>query len=435
MMRTLSIGVAVAAAVAVAPVAAQPPASDSLTAADAVRLTLANHPLLQQAECGLEAAIARAGVSRAGRYPDVSVTGDYVRLGPVATFELPQETIDLYPANNLDLHVGLRQTLYDFGRVDAGVGLANAARHTAADQVEAIRSSLAYQTVDVFDRILIIRESIRVLDEEIAALGEHMAIGASRIRAGAATDFDTLTTSVRIAEARNRRTDALQALDTQQMVFRRLTGLPPDRPILLRGALVPRGGALDADSLLAAAREQRPELRLAHDAEQSAIAQARIAGLGNRPSLAMSLTSGCKNGYVPNLNTLKGNYTAGLQLDVPVFEGRRTHFQEEEADANLRAARAHTSDVERQVVAEVGQALVGVRSNREKIRSTEVQIRQAERALALARIRYEAGVATNLEVLDAQTALAEAKLTRLRAFYDCIVNLTALDQATGKTIW
>jgi outer membrane protein len=421
--------------VAALPAAWAAPPPDSLTVADVVRLTLESQPLLQQAEAGAAVADARVGVARAGLYPEVAATGDYMRLGPVSHFDLPEGRTDLYPADNLDLHLGLVHTLYDFGRVRAGVGLAESARRAAGDNLAAVESNLAYQAIDAFYRVLILRRTITVLDEEIAALREHLEAGASRIRAGTATDFDTLTTAVRVAVARNGRTDALQALANQEIALRRLTGLPVDRPILLRGAFAVAEIGFDPDSLAAAARAQRPELALARDAVASAAFQTRMAALGEKPSLALSATSGFKNGYFPGLSTLKANYTAGVRLEVPVFEGYRTRYRREEADADRRAAEARVADLERQVDADVARALTGVRSSREKIRATEVQLHQAEQALAMARTRYEAGVATNLDLLDAETALAEVKLIRWRAFYEYTAGRNDLDRATGRKLW
>jgi outer membrane protein len=83
----------------------------------------------------------------------------------------------------------------------------------------------------------------------------------------------------------------------------------------------------------------------------------------------------------------------------------------------------------------VAQAVAGVTSSREKIENSNVQVRQAEAALSRAEAQYEAGVATNLDLLDVQTALSQAKLVRLRSIYDYTVSLIALDKATGKRIW
>ncbi|MDI6808057.1 MAG: TolC family protein [Candidatus Eisenbacteria bacterium] len=62
-------------------------------------------------------------------------------------------------------------------------------------------------------------------------------------------------------------------------------------------------------------------------------------------------------------------------------------------------------------------------------------VSEAEAALSRAQAQYEAGVVTNLDLLDVQTALSQAKLIHLRSIYDCMVSMNALDKATGKKMW
>jgi outer membrane protein len=416
--------------------AARSAAVDSLTVEEAVRLTLENHPLIHEASDAVAASGARAGLNRSSYYPDVFLAGLYTRLDPIQKIDMPGlGSFELFPEDNYDFHLGIRQTIYDFGRIAASVELAESARRSAEDCIDVVKSDLAYRTVDVFDAMLILRRTIAVLDEQIETLEQHLEVSAKKIRAGAATEFDSLTTKVRIAAAENDRIDALRSLETHEIALRQLTGFPPQRPINPKGTIDADPVVLDPDSVLAAAMRQRPELAVSKDAESSAAIQAKLASLSDRPSLAFSMTSGFKNGYVPDLTTLKANLAAGVQLQVPLFDGHRTRYREKEADANLRSARANTENVERRIVSEVEQALAGVKSSLDKIRNSAIQVRQAEAARLMAETQYEAGTVTNLDLLDVQTALSQAKLIRLRAIYDYVVSRNALDKATGRTMW
>jgi outer membrane protein len=415
---------------------AQTGSSDSITVEQAIGLTLQNHPAIRQAEYAIAAWTARIDVSRSALYPDISVGGEYVRIGPVPTFELPEQgPLKLAPYNNYDFRLGLRQTIYDFGRTDEAIKLAKALRQSAADNMDMVKSSLAYQMVGVFNSILILHQRIAVLDEQLQTLGQHLDMSSKKLDAGTATDFDTLTIKVKIAVVQNDRIDAVHAMETQEIIFRQMAGLPPDMPVNLRGSFAIDGVVLDTDSLMAAAGKQRPELVLSRDVEANAARQSQLVSLGNKPLLFVNLTTGFKNGYEPDLNTLRGNYAAGLELKVPVFNGQLTKYQKSEADANLNVARAHTDDLVRQIRSEVLQAIAGVNSSLEKISSIETQVRQAEKAVSMARVRYTAGVITNLDLLDAEMTLSQTKLVRVRAFYDYTVSLNALDKATGKKIW
>lgn len=415
---------------------AQPPIPDSLTAENAIKMALENNPAIRQTEYGVDAAQARVGTNRSSYYPDITFTGSYARLDPVSAIEMtPQISIKTYPNDNLDFHLGFRHILYDFGKTSTAVHMAESGEKSAREYVDLVKSILAYQTIAVFDAILILHQNISVLDEQIEVLNQHRDISMKRVEAGSATDFDVLTTQVRIANAKNERIDATGMLESREIIFRQLTGLPPDFPISLKGEFSRDSVIPNPDSLLQLAYSRRSEIALSREAENSAIIQRSLASFGNKPSLALTMTSGFKNGYFPDISELQGNISAGVQLQVPAFNGHRTKYQESEADANILSAKSHTEDIRRQIASEVQQAIAGVKSSLEKIQNSEVQVKQAEAALAMARTRYEAGVVANLDLLDAETTLSQAKLIFLRAMYNYAISLTFLDKATGKKIW
>lgn len=409
---------------------------DSLTLKQAIELTLRDYPSIHQAEENLASSEARIGLSRVTSYPDVSLVSQYTRLGPVPTIAMGSRgSSHMYPEDNYNFNVGMRYTLYDFGRNETAVRLAESAHQAAAENLDLVRFNLAYQTVSIFQTILILHQTISVIDEQIETLQQHLAVSVKKIQAGTATDYDTLTTQVRIALARNERIDAARALETQEIRIRQLTGLAADYPIRLKGSFAELGPAPDIDSLLKTAEEQRPDLALSREAENGALLQKQLASLGGKPTLTLGTTTGFKNGYYPEISTIKGNFSAGLYLNVPIFNGHLTRFRKAEAGAGLQSARWRTSELRQQVMTEVRQAVAAVKSDLEKIAGSDLQVKQAEQALAMARTRYEAGVVTNLELLDAETALARTKLIRLRAQYDYTVSLISLDRATGKRIW
>jgi outer membrane protein len=417
-------------------VAAQAPVSDSLSLDQVIRRVLETYPAVQQASRGVLASQARVRGSRSPYYPQVEGDGSYLRLGPTASIDIPGlGAFDLFPANNYDAHVSLRQTLFDFGKRSTAVDYARSLEQAADHNVEFVQTALAFQTIDTFYAIVFLERSLAVQDDEIAALTQHLEVTREKVRTGSATDFEVLTTEVRVATAQSQRIDVANALERQTVRLRGLMDLPPDQPLNLAGAFPPAPAALDVDSLVALALTQRPELKLSRDAEASAAIQTRLASLGDRPSLDVGLMAGFKNGYVPNLNTLKGNWDAGVQVRVPIFNGFRTRSQVEETRATADATQDHTRDIERRVTMEVRQAVADLHAGVDKLAASEIQVRQAEAAVSMADVRYQAGVVTNLDVLDAQTSLQEARLMNLRAQYQVVQSAYELKRAVGARVW
>ena len=417
-------------------VLSQVPSSDSLTMDQAVKIAMDNHPAILGAAQGIFSAAAKVEQNKGAFYPEISGLGSYERIGPVPTFELPGGPEEaLAPANNYDFHVGLFQTVYDFGRRSTSVDLAETGQHAAADNVELVKSNLSYQTIQVFYSILFLQQNIAVKDDQIGALNQHLDITQKKVQTGTATNFDILTTQVRVATAQSQRSDLVNALHKQENMLRQLTGLSPDSPITLKGEFLPREISLNVDSLISQALSQLPEMRLSRTAEESATLQRQLASLGNRPSLGINLLGGFKNGYFPNLNTIKADWAGGAEIQAPIFNGFQTRSRVRQADAALHAAQEHTSDLQRQIVTNVTQAISDVQTSQEKIATSEPQVAQAEQAVTIANGRYNAGVATNLDLLDAETALADAKLIYLQALYQLVISQYALDKAVGRKVW
>lgn len=408
----------------------------TLTLQQAIQLAIGTNPRVQLAQDRIRAYEELIGVARSGNYPNLTALAAYSHIAPVPEVTIPGESpIALYPKNNYDLSLNLTQKIYDFGRTAAQTDYARSGLQAASDSLGITQWSLAYQTASSFYFILILRQSISVLQEQIDVLNEHLNISRKRVETGSATKLDTLTTLVRIAATKDQLIDAQNALQTQEIAFRQSLGLPTDQPITLSGDFDTTSVTLNQDSLLQAAFAQRPEYITAKDAEASSILREHLIGLGNKPHLGLSLTGGFTNGYFPNLNRLKGNYVAAVQAQAPIFDGYRTRHEKDAAAAGLAALRSRNKDLQRRITTEVLQALTATEASRSKIENSLVQIARAKEAVDMGKTQYAAGVITNLELLDAQTSLSQAKLIHLKAIYDYVTSLVALDRVTGRKIW
>jgi outer membrane protein TolC len=408
---------------------------DSLTIKDAVALTIKNYPLIQLAIESINVAEAKIKEQKSNLYPYVEGEASYTAIGPIPYIYFGNEPFDLAVANNYDAHVSLYHTFYDFGKRDALVDLSKSYKRSAIDNVDYVKSNLAFQTVQTFYSIILLERSIAVKDTDIANLNNHLSFTKKRFETGSATDFDVLTTQVRISNAENQKLDLQNVLKKQIILLKKLTDIPYDSTVNLLGDFSLNYNIISKDSLLAVAMQQRPELKLALDSENSAMIQQNAAGLGSMPSLNVMLSYGLKNGYMPNLDAIRGNWVAGVGVSVPIFDGFRTSANEEEAYASLRVSEEHTAKVKKDIVSEIQQAVEDLKIKIDKVSSTKIQVNYAEESIQRANIQYRNGVATNLDLLDAEDSLAQAKLQYLLAVYDAIISNYNLKQSVGDVIW
>ena len=407
---------------------------DSLTVEQAVQRVLQTHPALEQALANIRAAEARTSQASSSQLPELSTDAAYTHIGPIPEFSFPAfGSIVLAPADNYDAHVSGKYTVFDFGKTSAAVDLSQSRVQTSRDAIELTKTNLALQTIRTFYMIKLLQRSMQVQDEQIDALTQHLSVTQKRVTAGSATNFDVLTTQVRVASSQNQRVEIQNSLQKQESLFRQLLNLSTNIPLMLRGSFQQAPLSLNMDSLHQVALRQRAELKLAHDAEESARLQKNASSRGNMPSLKLIAAYGLKNGYEPNIYPLRGNWMWGAQAQIPLFDGGKVSHQEEEAQAAIESEQAHTQDAERQIRSDVEQAVSDVQASWSKVQISDVQLQQAFEAVAIARTRYETGSITNLDLLDAETAESTSKLMSLQALYRYVISKYELDRAVGAS--
>jgi outer membrane protein TolC len=240
-----------------------------------------------------------------------------------------------------------------------------------------------------------------------------------------------LTTQVRLANARNHLTDTLASLEKQENGLRQLLGRDPGSPLELVGDFDASASAISESAAIADGLVNRPEMKVARDDEQTAHLRFESADRGNRPTLSAQVSGGMENGVVPDLYDNRGYLNAGISLQVPILTGKRVLGQRLEAGAQVRSAQARERELGDTITTEVADAYADLNAARARLGNSDTLVDQAREALALAQTRYANGVITNFELLDAQSALRAAELSRLQARYDCVLARQAVARAAG----
>jgi len=414
--------------------------SDSLTLGSTVQAVLDANPGVTNLTELAAAAASRLSQSQAGFLPLITGTATYTRLDPVSRIAFgggPE--LSFVPNNNFDAHLTAQYELYDFGKREASTNLARAQVQTAQDNIVVARRDLAFTAAQTYYGILFLRESILVQDQQIASLLAHRNEMQKRVAAGVSTRFDVTTTDVRITQAQSAKLDLQNQLRNQQVQLARLLHRPQQADFPVKGRLNYDPQPVNLEAELSRAAQNRPEVKLAKDAELAAELQAKLIDRSNLPSLGVGAQAGGKNGYLigedRNLNKIRFNTVGVAQLSVPIYDGGRNRKQRVEAAAGYRAAVARTQDAQEQIRADVRQAVNNLDFSRARYDNAQQQIAQASDALTRARGRYRYGVGQNLDVLDAETQVALARLARAQAMYNHTLGQFQLKRATGEVFF
>ena len=134
-------------------------------------------------------------------------------------------------------------------------------------------------------------------------------------------------------------------------------------------------------------------------------------------------------------NDHNDSWTAGLSVSWNVFDNNVTSAQVQENEATLRRLQSVYEQTREKIELDVRKAYNNLISAEKKILTTQVAVKQAAEEYKIAQVKYDEGVGTNLEVMDAQEKFTESQTNFFTALYDYNVSKAQLDKAMGIPIY
>lgn len=405
----------------------------SWTLEQCVRHALTNSPDARLAQHRLRAAEAARQQANALAWPTLQFQSSYTRTdNPMYVLGSALNQRAFGPAlgdfnhlpdvDNWNLKGQLSVPLYTGGALTAGRRAARSGVQAQAAQTEAVRQTLAFETVRAFHTVQKTRAFVRAAEAAVASFEQHLELAQKRFAAGTLLRADVLDVEVRLARAREDLARARNARALALEGLRTLLGLEPGPFDVVETA--PEVPAPDAADFSA-----RPELEAVRHQIEAAEAQIRAARGGYLPRLAAFGSLDYDRGW--KLDGDGTSYTAGLLLQWNLFDGRLTRGKVAEAQAGLDQALEQDRKLKLGLGFEVEQARLNLREANERLAVTARAITQAEESVRLTRDRFEQGLALTLQLLDAETALTVARVRRAEAEADQRIAVAALRRALG----
>lgn len=410
--------------------------TDSLTLKNIIERVVTSHPTVKDAEEAINNANARIGLAKTGYYPNADLEASYTNIGPVVKLSIPDMgTFQLYPVNNYAAAVNFQQVIYDFGRTRQNVELENENKLIGEQALEQVKQKMSMLAVNNYYTLVYLQAAIRIKDEELATLNEHLQQVDKMIATGSATEYQILSTRVKISTVESQKVDLQAALKAQQSFLNSMIGNDNNALPAVKNDLDVELPQIESDSLLSYAFKNRDEVLINEKKEALAELRYGMVKLQNKPMLSFQASAGAKNGYIPDLNKIRPNYVVGLGFRVPLFDGNRTKYNLAQAQSAI-ASLAYESDFTRRTVSnELSRAEAYMSAAKEKISQFDLQLKQALKAYSLAETSFGSGVITNLDLLDANTSVSESKLMLLKARIDYAASIFTLKAALGERIY
>jgi len=238
---------------------------------------------------------------------------------------------------------------------------------------------------------------------------------ADQLKAGLSPAIDALRSQVELQTRQQQLIVARNDLAKSSLSVARIIGLPPGQPfVLTEKAPYQALSPLPLDTYLNRAYEGRSDYQAAMAQVRSAELSRRAAEAGRYPSAEVDANYG-DIGVTPAHSN--GTWQVIGGINIPIFAGNRVHGEVLEADAQLKQARAQLGDLRGRIDYEVRSALLDLNAAAEQVEVARSSVELAEEALRQSQDRFTAGVADNLEVVQAQESVAGAHESYIQSLY------------------
>lgn len=267
--------------------------------------------------------------------------------------------------------------------------------------------------------------------ESVDRLQAHLDNVIAQYNVGIVARADVLRSEVELANAQQNYITASNEYDVAEATLNNIIGTPLGTTLLLKDRLQYEPYENDMAYCLAYSEQHRPELKQAEYAIDSAEAALVVARSGHMPKVYANAS----NNWGGNGSDWPGdddeNWSVGVTASMNVFDSGVTWSKIHAAQENLAKAKESQRQIKDNVELEVRTDYLNLREAEKRITTTQVAVASAEEDYHIAVVRYQAGVGTNIDVMDAQEALTQAKTNYYQALYNYNTSKAALNTSMG----
>lgn len=392
------------------------------------------------AEFRQQAAQAQLQAAQAHHLPQLQLEAAYLRLQsePAAKISLPALPMlahaslpfaqDASAAANLQLNL----PLYTGGKISHAVNAAQAGVVATQAGIALSQADLRIAVAQAYVAVLRARQARAVAASHVTAMQSHAHDVKELAQRGYVAKHDELAVEVALAQALQWQLQAENGWQLSQAAYNRWLGR---EATMATDLLEPESAApaivlsQNLPSLIELAQQQRPELTSLQAQQQSLREQARSIQAGDKPQVGLSAGYGkLENRY---LTQDKGWY-AGVVMKWSLFDGGLVRQQAAQVQAQAQVTEQIQAESREKIALQVRQAWLARDEAQARLQLSATAQQQAEQALQLARERYRNGLASNSEVLDAESRRLQAQSNHDQGRYDLMLAQLQLAYASGQ---
>lgn len=409
----------------------------SLQLQEAIELSVKNSKQLRASQARIEEATAAVDEAKEKRLPNASVSGSYLRLNSANITMKNQNNGGSgngggEPKVNQVAYglLNVSQPLYDGGKIRYGVESAEFLKKAVTLDADNARDEIVQNTIEAYANLFKAHTAVRLMKESLASSQERVRELSNMEKNGLLARNDLLKAQLQSSNVELNLLDAQNNEQVAMVNMNLMLGLPTETQLMLDTSNIERKNddrvLEDYLKLAAANRKDIAATDLRKKAAETGI---KIARSEMYPSL--NLTGGYIAADIPHFFSITNALNIGVGVSYNIGSLWKTKSRIKQAEARVKQIEASEAQLDDAIRLQVNRNYLSLLSSRKKIEVYAVAVAQAEENYRIVKNKFDNSLATTTELLDADVAQLQARMSFTLARADAFVAYHKLLQTTG----
>jgi outer membrane protein len=435
-------------------------AKETLTLDKAIEISLTHNQQLMQAHYNREASDYQFKNAISNLLPAVQINQGFSRIDSNTfntanaakdafelAFNLPPGTIPPFVfRDTYSTTISLNQPIYYGGALRAGIDLARSTKRMGEYSLEDVRKNVILETQRAFFNFLKSKEMLALMERSLELAEANLRDTKLKMDQGLRSRSDMLRWEVQVANERSKLIEtennlALSKINLQNVLgvdFSKQYRIIPISPEYFSW-IYNRSTELigeEQESLLkiaAQAAERHPLTKIASSDVKMKSAQVDVAKSSFKPQVSLNYSYGWRQNDTLALDDYQ-TWSASLQVSMSIFNGFGNIWNLKKSQRELKASRETKELAKRNVIVQFIAAFYNVKSALARIEVADIALEQAEENLRIVKDRFDLGMASNIELIDAQVTHTTSEINQLNSRYDLLIAVAELERALGHPL-
>ena len=329
------------------------------------------------------------------------------------------------------------QPLFMGGKIVAAKKYAAAEKRAAEDEYTRIKNEVIRDAVNNYLNIILLQQVVRTREEVLIGMEQHRRDARRLAEEGLIARYDLMRAEVAVADADRNLFDDRNRLELATVAFRNTLGLDDDAPVMITDTLLYQPVADSLSDFLAQAESGQPILRMIGEKRTAASQKYAVERSKFLPQL---VGFGKYELYDDDLSALEPRWVVGVQMNLNLFNGFKDHNSLQSAKSLKREVDYLEAGAKREINLWVNKSYRDMRNAETRYQKLETSVALADESVRLNEKRFQTGLGTSLEVIDARLSLEKNLIERITSLYEYYKSLTDLLVAAGHpmdvlTVW